>query len=54
MPFKPGSSQKTVSDNIREFHNGARYKKLVKKFGKKKANRIAIAAALSNAKRTSA
>lgn len=46
MPL--GSS---VSQNIRELHHGPRYKKNVRKFGKAKANKIAIAAAYSGARR---
>lgn len=52
MPMKPGKGQKTISENIREFHHGDRFKKAVRKFGKKKANKIAEAAAFSNARRT--
>lgn len=41
---------KNVSENISELHHGPRYKKNVKKFGKAKANKIAIAAAFSGAR----
>lgn len=44
MPLKKGSS---VSSKIRELHKGKRYAKTAKKFGKKKANKQAIAIALS-------
>ena len=51
MPLKPGA--KNVSANIKELHKGPRYKKNVKKFGKKKANKIAVAAAMSASRRHS-
>jgi len=41
-----------VSENISELHRGPRYKKNVRKFGKAKANKIAIAAAYSGARRS--
>lgn len=47
MPL--GSS---VSENISELHHGPRYKANVRKFGKSKANKIAIAAAYSGARRS--
>ena len=40
-----------VSENISELHHGPRYKKNVRKFGKAKANKIAIAAAFSGSRR---
>jgi hypothetical protein len=54
MPMKPGKSRATVSENIREFHTGPRYQKAAAKFGKKKADKIAVAAALSSARRSGA
>lgn len=51
MPLKRGKSQKVVSGNIRELHKGPRYKANVRKFGKAKANKIAVAAAFSAARR---
>ena len=36
-----------ASDNIAELHHGPRYKHNLKKFGKKKADKIAVAAGLS-------
>ena len=47
MPLKKGSSKKTVQANFHEFRHGAQYKKDVKKFGKKKANKMMVAAVLS-------
>lgn len=52
MPFQPGSSQKVVSQNISEFHKGDRYAQMKGKYGKAKADKIAVAAALSNARRS--
>ena len=52
MPLKRGSSQKTVSENISEFHHGKTYAKTKTKFGKKTADKQAVAAALSQARRS--
>ena len=41
-----------VSKNISELHRGPQYKKNMRKFGKAKANKIAIAAAFSGARRS--
>jgi hypothetical protein len=49
MPLLKGSSNKVVSQNIVEFHKGETYKKTQAKFGKDKANKQAIAVALSTA-----
>jgi hypothetical protein len=49
MPLKKG--KKNVGANIRELHKGPMYKKNVKKFGKAKANKIAIAAAMSQSRK---
>ena len=51
MPLKPGSSKETVSQNISEFHTGKTYAKTAAKFGKAKANKQAIAVALSTARK---
>ncbi len=53
MPLKKGTSQKTVSSNISEFHKGITYEATKKKFGKEKADKQAVAVALSK-KRESA
>ena len=49
MPLRKGAS---VSENISELHTGNTYARTRKKFGKKKANKQAIAIALSEARRT--
>ncbi len=52
MPLKSGSSKKTISDNIKEFHKGGTYAKTAAKFGKKDADKQAVAVAYSVARRT--
>lgn len=47
MPLLKGTSNEVVSANIRELHKGATFKRTRKKFGKKKANKQAIAIAMS-------
>ena len=54
MPLKPGKSQKVISSNISEFHKGTTYQKTARKFGKSKANKQAVAVALSEARRREA
>lgn len=48
MPIDP---RKSTSENIREFHTGRTYAKTKSRFGKKRADRQAVAVAL-NSKRT--
>jgi hypothetical protein len=50
MPLTKGKSKKTISKNISEFHGGKTYTATKKKFGEVKANKQAVAAALSKAK----
>lgn len=52
MPLKKGSSKKVVSENIREFHTGKTYAKTAAKFGKKKADKQAVAVAYAEARRS--
>lgn len=52
MPLKRGKSKATVSSNIRELHTGKTYAHTAKKFGKKKADKQAVAIALSTARKT--
>lgn len=54
MPLKPGKSKKTISENISEFHGGETYAKTKAKFGKKKADKQAIAASLNKARKSGA
>jgi len=52
MPLKSGSSQKIISSNIEELHSGNTFAKTMKKFGKAKANKQAIAIAFSKARKS--
>jgi len=52
MPLKRGKSKKTVSSNISEFHKGKTFAHTKAKFGKAKANKQAVAVALSTARRS--
>jgi len=52
MPLKKGSSAKTRSQNIREFHQGKTYSKTRKKFGKARADKQAIAVAYAQARKS--
>lgn len=52
MPLKRGRSRKTISSNIREFHHGKTYARTKRKYGKRVADRQAVAASLSTARRT--
>lgn len=54
MPLKKGTSNETISKNIREFHKGETYKKTAAKFGEEKAKRQAIAVALAQARKSGA
>ena len=49
MPLKKGKSKKVISENISEFHTGKTYAATKTKFGKAKADRQAIAVAMSQA-----
>jgi hypothetical protein len=52
MPLKKGKGKKVLSENISEFHKGKTYEKTKKKFGKKTANKQAIAAAYSQQRKS--
>jgi len=47
MPLKTGKSKKVVSENISEFHKGKTFAATKEKFGKEKADKQAVAVALS-------
>jgi hypothetical protein len=47
MPLLPGKGKKVVSENISEFHKGKTFAATAAKFGKKKADAQAVAAAMS-------
>lgn len=49
MPLKHGSSRKTVSANISELHGGKTYAHTKAKFGKKRADKQAVAIAMHEA-----
>lgn len=51
MPLKKGSSKATISNNIKEFHSGKTFAATSAKFGKAKANKQAVAVALSTARK---
>lgn len=51
MPLQKGKSKSTLKSNIREFHKGKTYAKTRKKFGKKRANKQAIAVAFAQRRR---
>lgn len=49
MPLKSG--KKNISANIKEMHSGPSYAKVVRHLGKKAANKMAVAAAISASKK---
>ena len=51
MPLRRGSGKSTIASNIRELHSGEQYARVKKKFGAKKANKQAVAIALSEARK---
>jgi hypothetical protein len=52
MPLKSGSSPETISENIREFHHGDTFAHTVAQFGKKDADRQAVAVAMETARKS--
>jgi hypothetical protein len=54
MPLKKGTSKATVSKNIKEFHTGKTFAHTAQKFGKERANKQAVAVALSEARKSGA
>ena len=54
MPLKKSGSKKAISENIEEFHTGKTYARTKAKFGKKRADKQAVAVALSEARKNGA
>lgn len=54
MPLKKGTSRKTISENIAEFHDSEQYKKTKAKSGKERADKQAVAVALETARASGA
>jgi len=52
MPFKKGTSKKTVQANFHEFRHGKTYAKTKRKYGKKTAQKQMVAAVLSEKRRS--
>ena len=52
MPLKKGKSKAVVSSNISEFHHGKTYAATARKFGKKKADKQAVAVAMSQKRKS--
>ena len=52
MPLKKGKSKKVVSQNIREFRTGKSFAHTAAKFGKKRAQKQAVAVALDEQRRS--
>ena len=52
MPLKRGKSKATISSNISEFHGGKTYERTKRKFGKARANKQAVAVAMSTARKS--
>lgn len=52
MPLRAGTSKKTVSTNIKELHTGKTFGKTKAKFGKKRADKQAVAIALSEKRKS--
>jgi len=52
MPLKRGKSNKVFQENIKEFHQGKTYARTARKFGKKTADKQAVAAAYSQKRRS--
>ena len=52
MPLKKGTSAATVSKNISEFHKGPTFAATSKKFGAAKANKQAVAVAMSQKRKS--
>ena len=51
-PLRKGKSKAVVSENISEFHQGGTYAHTAEKFGKKKADKQAVAVALNEQRKS--
>ena len=51
MPLQPGNSKAVKAQNFHDFHHGKTYAHTKRKFGKKRADKQAVAAVLTNARR---
>lgn len=51
MPLKPGKSRAVISENIKELHSGKTFAHTEEKFGKLRADKQAVAIALTNARK---
>ena len=51
-PLHAGKSKSAVSENIAEFHGGKTYAHTAEKFGKKKADKQAVAVALNEQRKS--
>jgi hypothetical protein len=52
--MKRGKSQAVVSENVEEFHSGKTYARTKAKYGKERADKQAVAAALNQARKSGA
>lgn len=52
MPLKKGKSKRTMSSNIREFHKGKTYARTKRKYGKKRADKQAVAVGYAQRRRS--
>lgn len=52
MPLEPGTSNDVVSSNISEFEKGKHFSKTKQKYGKKRAQKQAVAVALDKKRKS--
>jgi hypothetical protein len=50
MPLKSGRSRKTIAENISELHSGQTFARTKRKFGRRRAQKQAVAIALEKAR----
>lgn len=51
-PLRKGKSKATLAANISEFHKGKTFARTAKKYGKKRANKQAVAVAFAQRRRS--